>query len=489
MFDIAIVGLGANGVSLLMSIRNQVLAAGLETPRIVVFSPAGTLGRGEAFGAAHRHHLVNTSPPMMPLSEAAPNAFARWLASVGRGAETYPPRQAFADYLESEFQTLLKGGIVQIVPIEAAVEAIAKVSGGVELHTATHKFAAKRAVLCLGAPRGSSFPEFSADPAFSLAYAATADDRDSARHLPGDEEPILVAGTGLTAVDVFRSLNIGQSREIHLFSRHGLPPTCLTSQSNHVPRHFSFDALAHRPTGRLALHDFLSALKEDCRELPDGGEHVAGARLLREEGLSAFFRFLLSRADAGDLPYQDLLVSTRPYMHDLWRMLSIEDRLAFLLNHGAHWAAWRHPVPRQVVKEMQTAAAEGRLHIHRAATRPTRSGRHFEITTSAGLTVRSGTLIDATGGSIRLGAMDSPLLAQMQAAGLVQPHPCGGIDVHPLTFECRVNGSQDSRLSCLGPLTKGTFFSTNAFGFNARCAAQWARLWAIAQTRPMSALV
>ena len=120
--------------------------------------------------------------------------------------------------------------------------------------------------------------------------------------------------------------------------------------------------------------------------------------------------------------------------------------------------------------------------------RPKKSGSGFEIISAEGRTVRGGRLIDATGGPSRLEAMESPLLAQLHAARLIEAHPCGGIDIHPLTFECRVGGVADDRLSCLGPLAKGTLFSTNAFAFNARCAAHWSRMWAISQTRSAGAV-
>jgi hypothetical protein len=54
-----------------------------------------------------------------------------------------------------------------------------------------------------------------------------------------------------------------------------------------------------------------------------------------------------------------------------------------------------------------------------------------------------------------------------------------GITVSPLTFQCYVKEKAMPGLYNLGPLNRGSLFSTNAFWFNARCASQWANQWAI----------
>lgn len=209
-------------------------------------------------------------------------------------------------------------------------------------------------------------------------------------------------------------------------------------------------------------------------------------QILQEQGPAQYFEYLMQRSQAADLPYQDILVSTRPYMHKLWRSMPIEDRISFNINYGASWAAWRHPIPYEVISELSVAAREERLFIHQARKPPYRENGQYVMETTGGKTIRADNFIDGTGGTNRLDAIDSPLLRNLMAQQFIEPHLCGGIDIHPLTFQCQVNGKPVPGLYSLGPLNKGSLFSTNAFWFNARCAGHWARQWAIEMTNKKS---
>jgi len=468
-FEIAIIGLGATGVALLKSLQDQVSACGLRTLRVAVFSPSRTFARGEAFGDAAPHHLVNTTPSMLALRERSPHDFAHWLARYGT-SERFPPRRLFAAFLQDAYHSILNTGLLDIEPVREEVVSICRESNGYRISTAGQQFVARSVVLCLGLPGGTNFPELSDKPGFYQAYKHKTYDEDDA--------PVLIAGTGLTGVDEFRSANLRGRRRIYLFSRHGYAPTCLSPEPRHIPTELDWDRLLKRRDDTMRLDNFFGALHAECQRLPDGGEQITATKLLRERGLSAYFDHLLSRAAASDLPYQDILVSTRPYMHELWRALTLKDKLLFNTSFGAHWATWRHPAPCTVIEELREAAEEGRLQIHQAASRPGWDGQSFVLQTASGIMLRAPSFIDATGGPSQIYAIASPLLHQLCNEGLIESHPCGGIKIHPLSFECHVGGLPTPGLYSLGPLDKGVLFSTNAFWFNARCAEQWARHWA-----------
>ncbi|WP_158020833.1 FAD/NAD(P)-binding protein [Chromobacterium sphagni] len=478
MFDLAIVGFGATGVSLLKQIQDEVYASGLRAPRIALFSPRAAFARGHAFGDADVIHKVNTPPSMLSVSNSEPVGFAHWMNAKGNANELYPNRLVYSKFLQETYQDIARSGLLEIEEFHETVQVVTAQTPGYQLRSESGKtVTAHKIMLCLGSLHGTNFRQLSEQPGFI-------DHHTKFSKVKGG--PVLVAGSGLTAVDAFRSLNQGKNNEIHLFSRQGFAPTCLTKENRYIPVVLNWTTLLKEQNGSVRLQYFLKTLKQECKRLPDGGERIPAMQILREHRPAQYFEYLMERSQAADLPYQDILVSTRPYMHKLWRSMPIEDRISFNINYGAGWAAWRHPIPYEVIAELAAAAREQRLHIHQGKNSPYWENGQFVLETTSGKTIRAQNLVDGTGGTNRLDLIDSPLLRNLTEQQLIEAHPCGGIDIHPLTFQCQVNGKPVPGLYSLGPLNKGSLFSTNAFWFNARCAGHWARQWAIEMTKKNS---
>jgi uncharacterized NAD(P)/FAD-binding protein YdhS len=470
MFDIAIIGVGATAISLLKQIQDEVISQTIPAPRLALFSPADEFARGRAFVDADAHHKVNTPPGMLSISESEPDGFSRWLEKKGV-RNKYPERVLYSQYLLETYRQLSNSNKMAIAEIKE--EAVSVKRDGTSYRITGRNgtsVRAQRVVLCLGSVHGSSFGALEDDPGF-LNHRSQYRDIKSSR--------ILVAGTGLSAIDAFRTLSRTNTGEIHLFSRHGHPPTCLSSASSHVPTALTWENLTSEGRRGIRLQRFFELLNSECDRLPGGGEKRVALRILKEEGLARYFTYLTERALSGNLPYQDTLVSTRPYMSKVWQSMPMEDKLSFMINNGADWAAWRHPIPIEVMRELTLAAESGKLRVHRLSTPPTFKNGLFHIHTASGEFISSPYLVDGTGGTNRLATTRSELLRQLRDDQLIEEHPCGGININPLTLECRANGKATRRLYNLGPLSKGSLFSTNAFWFNAQCAGKWVRQWAI----------
>jgi len=475
LFDIAIVGFGATGVSLLKQIQDEVYASGLRAPRIALFSPRADFARGQAFGDAGTIHKVNTPPSMLSISKSEPVGFTHWMNAKGKANELYPNRLVYSTFLQETYLGITQSGLLNIEEIHEPVQAVTRQQDSYRVRSATGKtVTAHKVVLCLGSLHGANFKHLSNQSGFISHHSEFTKVKGG---------PVLIAGSGLTAVDAFRSLNHEKNNEIHLFSRQGFAPTCLTKENRYTPVVLNWATLLKEQNGFVRLQHFLKTLKQECEHLPDGGERVPAMQILREQGPAPYFEYLMERSQAADLPYQDILISTRPYMHKLWRSMPIADRISFNINYGAGWAAWRHPIPYEVISELASAAKEQRLHIHQGKRLPYWDNGQFVLETTAGKTIRAQSFVDGTGGTNRLDAIDSPLLRSLSEQQLIEAHPCGGVDIHPLTFQCVVNGKPVPGLYSLGPLNKGSLFSTNAFWFNAHCAGHWARQWAIEMTQ------
>lgn len=477
MFDIAIVGVGATGVSLLKQIQDQVIASNLERPRIALICPKNDFAKGRAFGNADLMHKVNTPPSMLSVAESEPLAFDQWMSKKGQLHDLYPNRILYSEFLQETYNDIKFSEQLSIIEFHSLVENVYRISNGYKIVSPEFEITAKQVVLCLGSLHGSNFPDLLNQQGFHTDFT-------SFQSIP--EGDIIVAGTGLTAVDALRSLSTNPNRVMHLFSRHGLPPTCLSSQNLYTPTKLKWSNLKNQ-IPPIPIASFFELLNSECLNVGCALEKPAAEYILQNEGLSNYFRYLLNRAKNSDLPYQDMLVSTRPYMHKLWRSLSIKDRLSFNNEHGASWSAWRHPVPQAVIENMSVLAKEGRLHIHKVTKRPCFSNGNYIIESNSGLVIKSTHFIDATGGTNRLLDINSSLIKNLISQNLIEPNICGGLTINPLTFELQVAGRSIKNLFNIGPLNKGSLFSTNAFWFNSKCAGHWARQWAIEKTNLIEA--
>jgi len=332
-----------------------------------------------------------------------------------------------------------------------------------------YTIAAKEIVLCLGSVSESIFSEFAQLPNFHNYYNTIANIQN---------ESVIIAGTGLTAIDLFRSANKNKNK-VYMYSRHGFLPTCITKQNNYIPDWVNWSYIQnHYPKG-ISSHKFIEILFKELQHIGKNSEYKEAVKILKSSTQQMFFSYLQARAMAVDAPFQDTLVYTRPFMHRLWRSFSHDDRNWFMRNHGAFWAAWRHPIPHEVIEEIKSALDDGSLEIHQAVTQPTFAIGLFSIEMSNGKKISTKHFIDGTGGSDQISQQTSLLIQNLLARGFIKPHPCGGIDVDPLSFNCVSDKPFKNKLFSIGPLNKGALFSTNAFWFNSRCAYIWARNWYI----------
>lgn len=470
--DMAVIGAGATAVSLLSCLRDEIGMAGLPMVSISLWGKPDSFGIGNAFGAARRGHGVNTPAAMLGLSDSDPAGFLRWLANRGREHNVYPERKVMAQFLQESYAGLCRSPELGLDEFrDEAIDLCPNPDGSFRVIGKGGASASARCVvLCVGAAPRRGLAHLSNFPGYCGPEAAMGRVAGAA---------VLIAGTGPSGLDALHSAMLGGAREIHMFSRHGLLPTCQSPAPHYQPRHLTWPRLREQSRGRsIGLLRALALLRREIQEIGSRCEYQTALMALRREGPDAFLGDLLDRARAEDLPMQDLLMSTRPYMHRLWRAWPLADQIRFDREWRARWSAWRHPVPVEIYAQLRDAMRAGVVHVHRLDQPPAAQDGAFLIRTTAGRTVRGSVLVDATGWSAGVDSM--PLLRALHGRGWVEAHPCGGIHVDSVRMECMVGSGRVRNLFAIGPIASGVLFSTNAHWFNARCAAQWARQWVAA---------
>jgi uncharacterized NAD(P)/FAD-binding protein YdhS len=248
--------------------------------------------------------------------------------------------------------------------------------------------------------------------------------------LPKGDRPVLLMGTGLTAVDVVMALrHRGHGGAIHAVSRHGL-----------LPQAHAADPVAAAPP------DF---------EWP--GQRATAIGLLRQ-----------IRAAARRGGWRPVLDSLRPRVQEVWKALPLSERRRFLRHLRPYWDVHRHRMPAEVAATIEGMVACGRLRVTAGRVQAFAHDVDGVRVTIAprGAAARAplvvGHVIDCTGPA-SLSCGRDPLVGGLLRDGLARLDALGlGLDAGPDGTVIGADGQASGWLSAVGPLLKGTLWETTS---------------------------
>ncbi len=182
--------------------------------RVVVVEPRAALGRGVAYGTADVGHLLNVRAGCMSAFPDEPDHFVQWAHRLSdTDARAFLPRAWYGEYLRSMLGPVdhVRARVADVVRDGSRVAMV--LDGGSVVPC-------DRMVLAPGpppprwpVPLGGPGGRWIEDPWAPGALAEL-----------GPEEPVLLVGTGLTAVDIALGLGAAGHQRIVATSRHGLLP-------------------------------------------------------------------------------------------------------------------------------------------------------------------------------------------------------------------------------------------------------------------------
>ncbi|GGK16978.1 hypothetical protein GCM10010124_06910 [Pilimelia terevasa] len=422
---VAVIGGGASGVL----VSRELLRRTSARVRLLAAEPAP--GPGVAYGAAAPWHLLNSPAAAMSADPDDVGHFLDWSAARGRPVEpgAFVARQWFGAYLRDVFSDLRGGYADRFGVAQATVDHVAVDGPGHArlLLRDGAQVAADRVVLAVGnatpgipaciGPHLYGHPAVITDP--WAAHALT--------QIPTDR-PVLLLGSGLTAVDVALTLTRGgHQAPVVMTSRHGL-----------LPR-------THRRGGQPAA-------------LPAGWPPAA-------RSLSALVRAVRSAAaETGD--WRAVVDGLRPHLDGYWRGFTAAERERFLRHVARYWEVHRHRMAPVVADDLDELRRSGALVV--------RTGRLRHLWADADSVLRAN-LSDAPETDERFGAVinctgpglwpahAAPVVRSLVAAGLARPGPYGlGLDVGADGAIVDSTGSPQDTLWAVGPARRGCFWETTA---------------------------
>lgn len=428
-FTVAIVGGGASGVLT----AAHILRRGDPDVRVVLIEPQA-LGAGAAYGTDAPEHRLNVRSSRMSAYDDAPGDFVRWLTRYGHDAdpEGFAPRGLYRQYLQTVLGTAIAGRPNVFEHRRETVSRIVPSVGWAEVHlSGGERLAADRVVVALGnmTPRDPSVetPWYYDEP----SYIRTPWTTDFERIAPKDE--VLILGTGLTAADVYLTLESREHRgRVTAVSRHGRWP------------------YPHCDAAGLPF-------TLDPATLP-----VHGPGLLRA------IRDAIAQADMAGVPWQQVIDALRPISNVLWQRASDADRAQFMRHLSPLWNTARHRLPLDTQQAMAAATARGQLRT--VAGRLQRVDR-FNSMLAATVKVSGGGvfraypkwIINCTGPHGDIRTSPSRLVQRLLADGVAVPNALDmgfETDAHGALVDA--SGRTSNEIFAIGPMRRGGLLETTA---------------------------
>ncbi|GAA0798887.1 pyridine nucleotide-disulfide oxidoreductase [Spirilliplanes yamanashiensis] len=387
---------------------------------VILIDPDGP-GGGVAYDAAQPWHLLNSRAGAMSAHPDDPGHFVAWARADGQAAtaDTFLARRTYGRYLRDVADAADAAAPGRLRVVRERVTGVAAHDTGVTVRAGDGLLHADRAVLAVGNPAGAQplgapagHPAYIADPWRPDAFAA----------VPADG-PVLLVGTGLTAVDVALTLATrGHRGPVVAVSRRGLLPQ------------------AHTAAGAPPA-------------LPDLDPAAGLAGLLHT----------LHAAACGAPDWRTVVDGLRPHLDRLWTGLTPAEQDRFLRHAARQWENHRHRMAPGIAAQVAWLRAEGALEV-RAGTLAAvaADGAALTVTLADGTTTRYAAVVNCAGPG-RLPAAAGPLVGALLTAGAARVGPHGlGLDVDAAGSLITAAGTAEPKLTVVGSLRRGRVWETTA---------------------------
>jgi uncharacterized NAD(P)/FAD-binding protein YdhS len=438
MPTIAVIGAGFSGTLLALHLLRR-------CPRgttIKLIERSDSFGLGMAYATGNPSHLLNVRVGGMSAFRDQPDHFLEWLNQAPHRwgqplvhSTSFVPRREFGGYVRALLDEELERCAderyrLDLVP--GAVTALEPRNGQAVLTLASgRQIVADLAVLATGNVPALPPPVQEGSFYDSAFYRPDPWAANALTDLPADA-PVLLIGSGLTAMDVLMSLlDQGHHGPIYALSRRGLLP------QRHAPVPITPGVRSNYPSNPLAL----------LRELR------AEARQAAKEGRD----------------WRAVVDSIRPFTSDIWQLMPLADRAAFLRHLRPWWETHRHRMAPQIADRVDAARAASQFTVKAGRIRGyAMAGDSVTVRYQPRHTDRSADLavarvINCSGPAADYARIADPMVRSLLQQGLVRPDPLRlGLDT---TANCALraaDGAVSRQLFAVGPLTRSTFWEMTA---------------------------
>ena len=437
MKSILIIGGGFSGVATAIQLLRQ---AGNRPLYITLLNRSPFMARGLAYGTQSPEHTLNVPVGNMSALDDDPEHFLRYMKirDPEVGAGSFVSRKSYGDYLEYllTHTPLPPGTRLQRLTGRAIRIEYLGGQGRVTLDNGK-TLGAHKIVLAFGNFHADH--PYLEDMSFYDSTRYIGDPWDQRRlNAIGSDEPVLLLGTGLTAIDVTVSLlNRSSHRKIVAVSRRGLLPQ----------RH---RAHGGKPSGE------------------DRAAAILGYANTVRTQLHAFRKYINAEAAVGG-DWRDALTALRPATQKLWCAYPEVERRRFLRHLQPYWDSHRHRIPPATFDYFNSARETGVVQTQAARIISLVESKHgveavLRPRGNQGLTsVQVSKVINCTGPNSNLSTVNCALVQQLLKDGMIHPDRlCLGLDVGEHCEVLDATGRPSGFLYYIGPWLKASYWEATA---------------------------
>jgi uncharacterized NAD(P)/FAD-binding protein YdhS len=441
MRTVLIIGAGFSGAACAANLLRAHVPGGLH---VILVNRSGMMARGLAYGTQSRDHLLNVPAGNMSALPHDPHHFLRFCLRrrPDAGAGMFVPRRLYGDYLEWMLReaeadtpagtrlTRVVGEVRHLAPdVDAGRVRVTLADGS--------RYDVDRVVLGFGnlTPRTPDvlLPVAGGKRYVRDPWAADAlDSLDCA-------QPLMLLGTGLTAIDVAaRLLRRAPAGQLYAVSRRGLLPQAHRERDTSSPP-------VSMPTPSLA--ELGPTVRDQVRAL----------------------RQRVAQAHARGQDWRDVVASLRPITPAWWQSLSSQERNRFLRHMQPYWDTHRHRMAPQAAEAFAGYVRRGNVQPMAArlvavCERP--CGVDVTLRPRGAVATRQlkvAAIVNCTGPDSDLRRVADPLVRQLLDDGIIAVDRLGlGLDVTGEGAVLDARGAASGLIFYVGPLLKARDWEATA---------------------------
>jgi len=449
MYHFTIIGGGAACVPLLqqltMLIEEKKIAS--TVINIIEKNTNAPLGAGLAYSTKSSEQILRLPVTKMSAHPDKPNHFADWIKAnqnkwerdfpdLDIDTDLYPPRYIFGLYLQDVITELCQQaetiGITVNIIFKEAVD-IQKMNSGFNItlkdrNDQINELTTNQVFLCTGhMPAASTYLELNEKTGYFNSPWNTV-----INSIPIDD-PIIILGTRLTAIDTVLSLVAhGHRGKIYMASRSGLLPCVIGNSVEYEKKYLTTEAIDRQTgfgTSKLSLDTVLALFWQEIEN--------SEKRKISDEERRALIKPQFSpdawlkneiRNSQSTRPWQSVLVSLYPIVQKIWDALKKEDKQKFLDDYYSIWMTYLAAFPISNAKKILALMKSQQLVVLNGLQSVEHDGQQFRITCNDQAYITP-YVINCTGAGHDYRHSDSLLIQNLIKNKLVTPYALGGLKV------------------------------------------------------------
>ncbi|MBM6613365.1 FAD/NAD(P)-binding protein [Desemzia sp. RIT804] len=426
MKKIAIVGMGAAGVSVLNAISKN---KDYQNCEIVLYDQPRTFGTGVPYQSDSEKLLINQTADTMSLDPEDSLDFVKWVQKkkgIPNSEKSFFPRTWFGDYMQEKLAESVKMVQPRII-YEWVTDLKVKDDGTYLIKSDTASEHYDIVHLCIGhLPYQDPYQLLGTKGYIHHPYPV----KQELANIPRGVR-IGIIGTGLTGIDLIRYLKLqDKGYSIQIFSRDGRFPLYRGYEPEIILNHLTMENVQQakaRNNGFVPLEKMIEWFRLECVDKQVDIEYL---RLHFSRGNKKQLKEQLCN-DNGIGMLQAIIHKMDTHIAEFLQAFTKTDKESFFTYYEPLFKHFRTPMPKESLKELVQWWDSGEIEVWEGLQSVELEDSGFKAEVADDETVKVDYLVNATGHDmeVKQSVYHSELMNHLVQNEIIQPERFGGVKV------------------------------------------------------------